>query len=156
MIHSIFFSFENDVKELESDLKDKDYCNCKLYPMDNTTATYDSYNWKLCSLCLENNVFFDLVYLDGAHSLFHDGLATVLIKKLVKQGGLIIFDDVFWSFHNSPTLNPNVCPETRNNYSEEQIKSEQVKLVIDLFMENDKTWKRIGDIEWQTVYRKLI
>jgi len=85
-----FFSYEHDVRELEYDLKNKDYCKCKLYPMGNTTATYDSYNWKLSSLCLENDRLFDLVYLDGAHSFFHDGLATALLKKLVKPGGILI------------------------------------------------------------------
>ncbi len=150
-----FFSYEQDVMELESDLKNADYCKCKLYPMGNTTATYDSYNWKLSSMYLENEVSFDLVYLDGAHSLFHDGLATVLLKKLVKPGGLLIFDDIFWTYKNSPTLNPEICPETGENYSEEQIEAEQMKLVLDLFMENDENWARIGDIEWQTVYRKI-
>lgn len=149
-----FFSYDHDVKELESDLKNTDYCNCKLYPMGNTTATYDSYNWKLSSMCLENNILFDLVYLDGAHSLFHDGLATILLKKLVKPGGLLIFDDIFWTYKMSPTLNPEVHPETSKNYSKEQIETEQMKLVIDLFMENDENWVRIGNIEWQTVYRK--
>lgn len=65
-----FFSFEKDVGELNDDLKNAEYCKCNLYPMGNSNAKYDSYNWKLSSLCLENNVRFDLVYLDGAHSFF--------------------------------------------------------------------------------------
>ena len=36
-----------------------------------------------------------------------------------------------------------------------KIEAEQMKLVLDLFMENDENWARIGDIEWQTVYRKI-
>lgn len=151
-----FFSYEHDVIELEADLKNTYFCKCKLYPMGNTTTTYDSYNWKLSSLCLENEVLFDLVYLDGAHSLFHDGLATVLLKKLVKPGGILIFDDIFWTYKISPTLNPEVRPETSENYSKEQIEAEQMKLVIDLFMETDENWERIGDIEWQTAYRKIM
>lgn len=65
-----FFSYEEDVEELYSDLKGTDYCKCKLYPMGNSFAKFDSYNWSLSSLCLENTVMFDLVYLDGAHSFF--------------------------------------------------------------------------------------
>lgn len=149
-----FFSYENDVRELESDLKNQDYCNCKLYPMGNTRAVYDSYNWKLSSLYLEDNELFDLVYLDGAHSFFHDGLATVLLKKLVKQNGIIIFDDVHWSYQKSPTRNPEKHPRTLKEYSMEQIKTEQVKRVIEVFMEPDKDWERIGDITDQAIYRK--
>jgi len=151
-----FFSYEHDVRELEYDLKNKDYCKCKLYPMGNTTATYDSYNWKLSSLCLENDRLFDLVYLDGAHSFFHDGLATALLKKLVKPGGILIFDDIFWSYKMSPTVNPEIHPETSKNFSKEQIETAQMKLVIDLFMETDENWERMGDIEWETAYRKIM
>lgn len=150
-----FFSFEDEVRELESDLKGLDYCKCKLYPMGNTRAKYDSYNWKLGSLCLENNEMFDLVFLDGAHSFFHDGLAAVLLKRLVKPGGILIFDDVFWSIEYSPTLSPEVCPEILDDFSQEQIETEQVKRVLELFMENDDEWERIGDLNWQTVYKKV-
>ena len=150
-----FFSFEHDVNELYSDLTSTDYCKCKLYPRGNTTAIYDSYNWNLSLLCLEDNVAFDLVYLDGAHSFFHDALATVLLKRLVTPGGILIFDDVFWSHQSSPTQNPQKNPKILEEYTLEQIETQQIKMVIDLFMENDDEWERIGDINWQTVYRKI-
>ena len=149
-----FFSFQEHVDELDADLKATDYCKCKLYPMGNSTAKYDSYNWTLSSLCLENNVFFDLVYLDGAHSLFHDALATVLLKRLIKPDGILIFDDVPWSYQKSPTMNPNVYPKILDDYTQEQIETEQIRRVINLFMENDDEWERIGDIGWRAVYKK--
>ena len=151
-----FFSYENDVKELDADLKATDYCKCNLYPMGNSTAIYDSYNWKLGFLYFKNNVMFDLVYLDGAHSFFHDALATVLLKSIIKPGGILIFDDVFWSFKESPTLNPDKRPQTLKEYSMEQIETYQVKMVIDIFMENDDDCERVVDINWQAVYRKII
>lgn len=150
-----FFSFEQDVNELDADLKGADYCKCKLYPMGNSTATYDSYNWKLSSLCIENNVLFDLAYLDGAHSFFHDALATVLLKRLIKPGGILIFDDVFWSHQKSPTQNSEIRPKNLEDFTLEQLETEQIKRVIDIFMENDDEWERIGDINWRTVYRKI-
>ncbi|WP_407423501.1 class I SAM-dependent methyltransferase [Methanobrevibacter sp.] len=152
-----FFSFEDDVAELEADLKDLDYCNCKLYPMGNTHTTYDSYTWNLSSLYLENEDLFDLVYLDGAHTFYHDGLATALLKKLIKPGGILIFDDVFWSFNDSPYWNndPERYSRMLENYPEEQIKSNQIKRVLDVFMENDEEWERIGDIAWKTTYKKI-
>lgn len=150
-----FFSYENDVRELEFDLKNTDYCKCNLHPMGNTTAHFDSYTWKLSSLCIENSSMFDLVYLDGAHSFFHDGLATVLLKKLVKPGGILIFDDVYWTYENSPTMNPENRPKTLWEFNEEQIKTSQVLRVIEVFMETDEDWERIGDIKSQAIYRKL-
>ena len=150
-----FFSFEHDVKELEEDLKCTDYCKCKLYPMGNSTAYYDSYNWKLSSLCLENNMMFNLVYLDGAHSFFHDALATVLLKMLIKPGGVLIFDDVFWSHQKSPTQNSEIRPKNLEYFTLEQLETEQIKRVIDIFMENDDEWERIGDLNWEAVYKKI-
>ena len=150
-----FFSYESDVRELEVDLEATDYCKCKLYPMGNSRAIYDSYNWKLGSLCLENDKLFNLAYLDGAHSFCHDGLAAVLLKKLLKPNGILIFDDVNWSYQKSPTMNPEKRPRTLKEYSLEQVRTNQVKRVIDVFMENDKNWKRIGDITDQAIYRKI-
>lgn len=151
-----FFSFEQDVEELDADLKATDYCKCKLYPMGNSTATYDSYTWNLSSLCLENKRMFDLVYLDGAHSFFHDALATVLLKRLIKPGGILVFDDVPWSHQKSPTQNPEKRPQVLEDFTMEQIETEQIRRVIDIFMENDDEWERIGDIGWRASYRKII
>lgn len=150
-----FFSYDVDVMELESDLINTGFCKCKLYPMGNTTAYYDSYNWTLSSLCLENDDLFDLVYLDGAHSFFHDGLATVLVKKLIKPNGILIFDDVYWTYDNSPTMNPKNRPKTLWEFNEEQTKSEQVLRVLNVFMENDECWERLGDIKSQAIYRRI-
>ncbi|MBQ6813451.1 MAG: class I SAM-dependent methyltransferase [Methanobrevibacter sp.] len=150
-----FFSFKEDVKELNADLRNTDYCKCNLYPMGNSHATYDSYTWNLSSLCLKNNVKFDLAFLDGAHSFFHDALAAVLLKKLIKPGGVLIFDDVFWSHQKSPTQNSKQKPQHLKDFTIEQLETEQIRRVIDLFMENDDEWERIGDIEWETAYRKI-
>jgi len=56
----------------------------------------------------------------------------------------------------SPTVNPEIHPETSKNFSKEQIETAQMKLVIDLFMETDENWERMGDIEWETAYRKIM
>ena len=90
----------------------------------------------------------------GLILFFHDALATVLLKRLIKPGGILIFDDVFWSFQKSPTSNPEVNPKILQDLTQEQIETEQIKRVIDLFMENDDGWERIGDIKWQTIYKK--
>ena len=146
-----FFSYDWEVEELNDDLKDADWCKCKLYPVGNSTKTYDSYNWPLSKLCLEGNVSFDLAYLDGGHTLFCSGLGAVLLKKLIKPEGILIFDDVFWTQQH---LDPSVHDKVLEGYTLEQFETPQIKMVIDLFMEDDEDWERQGDIEWQTVYKK--
>ena len=69
---------------------------------------------------------------------------------------MLIFDDVFWSYQKSPSANPDKNPEILEDYTREQIETEQIKRVIDTFMETDEEWERIGDIKWQTGYRKII
>ena len=158
-----FFSYEDDVNELKKDLERLDFCYCTLHAKGNSHHFYDSYNWQLLKMLLnqrkvmykEEQGLFDLVYLDGAHTFFHDGLACALLKELMKRGGILIFDDVHWTLRSSPTMNPEVNPNTSKRFTEEQIEAEQIFMVIKAFMENDKDWKRVGEIGWQTVYRKI-
>ena len=39
---------------------------------------------------------YDFVFLDGAHTWDVDGLAFLLVDKLLKPGGWILFDDLYW------------------------------------------------------------
>ena len=51
-------------------------------------------------------------------------------------------------------MNPNVYPKILDDYTQEQIETEQIRRIINLFMENDDEWERIGDIGWRAVYKK--
>lgn len=66
---------------------------------------YGSYNWRLIKIIGENvGPIVDFCYIDGAHDWNVDGFAFLLVDKLLKSGGGIIFDDVYWSFGISPSL----------------------------------------------------
>ena len=66
---------------------------------------YESYNWRLMKFIEENDEpIFDFCYIDGAHDWNVDGFAFLLVDKLLKPGGWIIFDDMYWSFGISPSL----------------------------------------------------
>lgn len=63
-----------------------------------------SYTWELMKL-IERQThdnrcepIFEFCYLDGAHSWEADGLAFYLVEKLLKPGGWILFDDLYWTF----------------------------------------------------------
>ncbi len=153
-----FFSFEDEVAELQSDLAAQDYCVCELVPHGNSRKAFDSYCWPLAKLCLENeggSGIFDLAYLDGAHALSHDGLACVLLKKLIRKGGYLVLDDLNWSFANSEVQNPTVFPQIRSMYTDEQINALQVGMVARLFMNHDEDWKCARYTGRRAVYRYL-
>jgi predicted O-methyltransferase YrrM len=46
---------------------------------------------------------YDFCYLDGAHNWTIDGLATVLIEKLLQPDGWLLLDDLNWSYAGSFT-----------------------------------------------------
>lgn len=152
-----FYSFQEEVDELFADLQKQDYCKCELIPLGNSHALYDSFCWNLGKQVLDKNNnegLFDLVYLDGAHSFLFSGLASALLKMLIKDGGFIIFDDLHWSYGNSPDRNPKVFPEILQQYTQEQVDTLQIQMVVDIFMKNDKNWICELTTERRAIYKK--
>ena len=45
---------------------------------------------------------FDFVYLDGAKNWTIDGLAVVLVEKLLRPGGWLLMDDLDWTYAQDP------------------------------------------------------
>jgi predicted O-methyltransferase YrrM len=41
---------------------------------------------------------YDFCYLDGAHNFTIDGLAVVLVEKLLRPGGWLLLDDLGWTY----------------------------------------------------------
>tara|TARA_B100001057_G_scaffold115675_1_gene114194 strand:+ start:595 stop:1179 length:585 start_codon:yes stop_codon:yes gene_type:complete len=115
------------------------------------------YNWDLMKIINEKeSLKYDYVYLDGAHTLTIDGLAFVLIDKLLNVGGFIEFDDYNWTIGKSPTCSP--YPPVNNkkwlkNYTKEQIDTSHVKLIVDNLV---KTNKRYKEIVPNRIYQKII
>lgn len=55
--------------------------------------------------------YFDLVYIDGSHQA-HDVLAdAVLGFKLLRAGGIMVFDDYLWRGADGTISNPALCPK---------------------------------------------
>ena len=91
-----------------------------------------SYTWRLMEF-IENNdePIFDFCYVDGAHDWYNDGFAFFLVDKLLKPGGWIIFDDMFWTFEKSPALSNT--PRVKNMPPEEKSVA-QIGKVFDLLV----------------------
>lgn len=79
-----------------------------------------SYVWRMMKMLEEDpKPRFDFCYLDGAHNWFVDGFAFFLVDRLLRPGGWIIFDDLYWKYSSSPTLKNtefvrNMPPEERD------------------------------------------
>jgi predicted O-methyltransferase YrrM len=70
---------------------------------------FSSYTWWLKERVAERsdahgNVepCFDFVYLDGAKNWTIDGLAVVLVEKLLRPGGWLLMDDLEWTYSQDP------------------------------------------------------
>jgi predicted O-methyltransferase YrrM len=86
------------------------------------------YNWflhrKLREQVRDNGIepLYDFVFLDGAHTWLEDGLALLLIEKLLKPGGWIHLDDLAW------------LPHAREDIPEHQRTFSHVKDIWDLLV----------------------
>jgi predicted O-methyltransferase YrrM len=70
---------------------------------------FSSYTWWLKERVAERsdaagNVapLYDFVYLDGAKNWTIDGLAVVLVEKLLRPGGWLLLDDLYWTYAQDP------------------------------------------------------
>ncbi len=143
------FDYQRKIDELVEDLKGINNNNVSIIGVGNSEKLYDSYSWNLATMLLNRRnakksiPLFDLVYLDGAHAFLHDSTACCVLKDLTKNGGYLVFDDMHWSYANSPTQNPKANPKTNMKFTEDQINTAQISMVVDLFMRHDKDWVQI-------------
>lgn len=93
-----------------------------------------SYTWRLMKFLEEDpQPRFDLCYLDGAHNWFVDGFAFFLVHLLLKPGGWIIFDDLNWSYANSPSLKDT---EFVKDMPEDERVTPQVRKIYELLVKS--------------------
>ena len=103
-----------------------------------------SYLWRLMRMLEEDSSErFDFLYLDGAHDWFTDGFAFLLVDRLLLPGGLIVLDDLDWTFHRSLAL-----PRTDRvrRMPEDERTTPQIRKVWELLVQ---THPRYGDFEEQ-------
>lgn len=75
---------------------------------------HSSYNWFLkaqieaASDTLGNcEPIYDFCYLDGSKNWNVDGLAVVLIEKLLRPDGWLLMDDLEWTYESNPWIVPS-------------------------------------------------
>ncbi len=81
-----------------------------------------SYTWWLKQRVAEQSdedgncePLFDFCYLDGAHNWTIDGLAVILVEKLLRRGGWLLLDDLDWFYEPvKSTFGPGQGPRDLN------------------------------------------
>lgn len=111
----------------------------------------DSYNYSLIKIIENKKEFFDYCFLDGAHTIAIDALTFFLCDKVLKVGGYMDFDDYTWKLRGS-SLDPSKVPEIYSQYTDEQIDSYQVKIIVDTLVKKDL---RYEEVVKNKIYRKI-
>lgn len=136
------FDFEDLLRPVIKHLTSLGYRNIHAHP--NSRKMMDSYNWSLMKILqAHDHPIFDYIFLDGAHVWAVDALTFLLCDRLLKVGGYIDFDDYDWTIQNSPSMNPVSFPPTQSMFTEEQIKTRQVALIVDLLVRRRPNYKEV-------------
>ena len=144
------FDFDDRLAPVVERLSAAGHANVVAHP--NSRRLMDSYNWSLMRLLAEHDdPVFDYVFLDGAHTWALDALAFCLIDRLLAPGGYVDFEDYSWTLAGSPSMRPEVFPDVRRLYSDEQIDVAQIALVVDLLVRRDP---RYSEVVPDKIFRK--
>jgi predicted O-methyltransferase YrrM len=89
---------------------------------------HSSYTWWLRALLRERDEpRFDFCFLDGAHDWHVDGLAVVLIERLLRDGAWLVLDDLDWSYERGSGPEPP-------HLSDEERRANGVREVFDVIL----------------------
>lgn len=152
------FDFSERMQEFMSDLQAKDFgIKCRVVPLGNSRYIGDSYNWNLSKLIFEmrernESGLFDAVYLDGAHTFLYTGLGICLLKELLRDGGVLILDDVHWTVANSKACRPGAI---KDGMPKEQMEDMQVLRAEKIFLDADPNYERLSPPDaYRSIFRK--
>jgi len=125
----------------------------RVFFYSSTERYLDSYNWPLVQLLSQQAgaPLFDYCFLDGAHTFAVDALTFFLADRLLNVGGYLDFDDYRWRLRGS-SLDPERVPQTSLMYTEEQIDTYQVALIVEELVRRDP---RYVEVMPNKVFRKV-
>ncbi len=113
-----------------------------------------SYDWWLMQRVEEQsdehgNVtpLYDFCFLDGGHHYIVDGLAAMLVEKLLRPGGWLVMDDLEWTHEMD---GPGAGPESDSGMhpqSEEERKAPHMRSIYDLVVRQHPAFAEFRDLE---------
>jgi len=91
---------------------------------------------------------FDFCYLDGAHNWTIDGLSALLCEKLLRPGGWLLLDDIYWTYAGHETA-PGQGPDDLHLSAAER-SVPHVEAVFNLVVKQHPAFTRflVEDDEW--------
>ena len=111
-----------------------------------------SYVWRLLKMLEEDATpRFDLCFLDGVHDWFTDGFAFYLVDKLLKENGLIIFDDLDWSYDRSAALKNT---DRGKKMPDDEKQTHQIRKVYEILVKTHPAYGRFVTKDgWAYAYK---
>jgi predicted O-methyltransferase YrrM len=124
---------------------------------------HSSYNWFLKQRVEEasdaagnTSPRFDFCYLDGAKNFNVDGLAVVLIEKLLRPGGWLLMDDLEWTYEDNPWILPSADGRPLGPVSESERTEPHLAAVFELIVKQHPSFSRFRrEDEWYGWAQKL-
>jgi predicted O-methyltransferase YrrM len=102
---------------------------------------HSSYNWFLKERLEEasdgaGNVspMYDFCYLDGSKNFNVDGLAVVLVEKLLRPGGWLLMDDLEWDYTQNVWIEPEGNGRPLGPLSEAERTQPHLRAVFELIV----------------------
>jgi predicted O-methyltransferase YrrM len=77
---------------------------------------------------------YDFCYLDGAKNLNVDGLAVVLVEKLLRPGGWLLMDDLEWTYRDNQWIVPSGDGHPLGPLSEAELSEPHLSRVFELIV----------------------
>lgn len=96
------------------------------------------YDWYLMEHLDQQRPNFDFCFIDGAHTWEHDGFAFFLVAAVLNSGGLIVFDDLDWSYATSVALRDQPRVAAMDSRRRE---TPQVRKVFELLVRPDRRFE---------------
>ncbi len=124
---------------------------------------HSSYNWFLkqeveraSDTAGNTQPRFDFCYLDGAKNFNIDGLAVVMIEKLLKPGGWLLMDDLDWTYQDNPWIVPSGDGRPLGPLSESERTEPHLSAVFELIVKQHPSFSRFRrEDEWYGWAQKL-
>jgi predicted O-methyltransferase YrrM len=117
---------------------------------------HSSYNWFLKEQ-IENasdaagncSPRYDFCYLDGSKNWNLDGLAVVLIEKLLRPDGWLLMDDLQWTYEDNPWIEPHEDGRPLGPLSDSERTEPHLLAVFELLVKQHPSFTRfIREDEW--------
>jgi predicted O-methyltransferase YrrM len=99
---------------------------------------------------------YDFCYLDGSKNFNIDGLAVVLVEKLLRPGGWLLMDDLEWTYEHNPVILPAGDGNPLGPLSDSERTEPHLRAVFEMIVKQHPSFTRfVREDEWYGWAQKL-